>query len=121
MPFENFRAANQRLEENSAELTPTEVRDLMPHLANLSVASLKRLDAELSLQNLEAVQKFEESSSELTCWLIRLTVALAGMTLALVLMTAVLVYLTWKLVPADTRIESPQGMTHDTEWSGPRF
>jgi hypothetical protein len=81
MPFKDLPDAEARLRD-SEKLRPEQVRDLMPYLPNLSVAAEKRLAAELALQNLEAVQKFEKSSSRLTWVLIALTVALVVLTVA---------------------------------------
>jgi hypothetical protein len=51
---------------------------------------MRRLKAELTLQNIEAVQKFERSSSRLTGWII-------GLTLALVALTVVIAYYSYVL------------------------
>lgn len=56
----------------------------------ISEAGMRRLSAELMLQNLEGVQQFETSSSRLTRWLLALTVVLVGLTLVLVILTVVL-------------------------------
>ncbi len=83
MAFNSFAAVEARLRDPT-KLSPQEVSDLMPWMHNLSVAGERRLTAELALQNLEAVQKFEKSSSRLTSWLIGLTGALLVLTLAVV-------------------------------------
>jgi hypothetical protein len=90
MPFKDSQEAENRLRGNPDRITPQEWRDLMPWIHDVSGLSIKRVDAELALQNIEAVQKFEQSSSMLTWWLI-------GMTGALVVMTAALVYYTYVL------------------------
>ena len=90
MPFKDSQEAEKRLRENPDRITPQEWRDLMPWIHDVSGLSIKRVDAELALQNIEAVQKFEQSSSMLTWWLI-------GMTGVLVLLTAALVYTTFLL------------------------
>ena len=90
MPFKDLQDAENRLRGNPAKITPQEWRDLMQWIPDASGLAIKRVDAELALQNIEAVQKFEQSSSILTWWLI-------GMTGALVLMTAALVYYTYVL------------------------
>ena len=51
---------------------------------------VRRLNSELSLQNIEAVQKFEKSSSRLTWWLIGLTVVLVVLTVVTAAYTVVL-------------------------------
>ena len=75
MPFRDWQATEARLRD-PARLTAQEVRDLFPYMNELSVAAERRLSAELALQNIEAVQKFETSSGKLTAWLIVLTVVL---------------------------------------------
>jgi hypothetical protein len=95
MAFKGFAEAEARLRD-PAKLSPQEVRDLMPWMPNISVAGERRLTAELALQNLEAVQKFEKSSSRLTWWLI-------GLTGALVVLTLAVVYYSHLLAHAETR------------------
>ena len=84
MPFATSRDADVRLVTDNSRLTPQEVRDLMPWMRQISEAGMRHMNAELALQNLEAIQKFERSSSKLTGWLI-------GLTVVLVLLTGVLV------------------------------
>jgi hypothetical protein len=104
MPFKDLRDAEVRLTD-SAKLKPEEVRDLMPYLPNLSVAAGKRLAAELALQNLEAVQQFERSSSRLTRWLIAFT----GI---LVILTAALVYYSYALAQAEKNQSDRQSIQY---------
>src|SRR5713226_4414039 len=89
MAFKGIGEAEARLRD-PAKLRPQEVRDLMPWMPHLSVAGERRLTAELALQKLEAVQKFERSSSRLTWWLIGLTGALVVLTVAVVYYSYVL-------------------------------
>ena len=51
---------------------------------------IRRLNAQLALQNLEAVRKFKQSSSKLTKWLIGFTVVLVILTIAITFYTVVL-------------------------------
>lgn len=90
MPFQTWQDAEHRLLEQTP-LTPQEVRDLLPWNQKIDEKGKRRLDIELSLQNLEAIQKFEKSSSRLTGWLIAFTVVLVLLTVALVVLTIVLV------------------------------
>ena len=90
MPFASPQDAESRLRSNNAKLTAEEVRDLMPHMNQISETGMRRLKAELTLQNIEAVQKFERSSSRLTGWII-------GLTLALVALTVVIAYYSYVL------------------------
>lgn len=92
MPFESSYKADVRLVGDKTELTEKEVRDLFEWLHQISESGMRRLNAELALQNLKAVQKFEQSSSRLTKWLIVFTVVLTALTLALVGLTVMLVY-----------------------------
>jgi hypothetical protein len=90
VPFASSQDAESRLRSNNAKLTAEEVRDLMPHMNQISETGMRRLKAELTLQNIEAVQKFERSSSRLTGWII-------GLTLALVALTVVIAYYSYVL------------------------
>jgi len=82
MPFNSSEDMERRLKD-PARLTSQEVRELMPVMNQISESGMRRLGAELSLQNLEAVQKFEKSSSRLTRWLIGLTIVLVVLTLVI--------------------------------------
>lgn len=90
MAFGNSQEADRRLVGDVTPLTEQDVRDLMPHIRVISEGGMRRLNAELALKNLGAVQKFEQSSSRLTGWLI-------GLTAALVLLTIVIACLTFLL------------------------
>lgn len=91
MPFNSNAEMEARL-RNPSRLTPQEVRDLIPWMNQISEVGMRRLSVELSLQNLEAVQKFENSSSRLTWWLIGLTGVLIVLTVAVVYYSRVLVH-----------------------------
>lgn len=75
---------------NKSKLTPEEVRDLIPWMQQVSTGGVRRLDAELALQSIEAIQKFAKSSSKVNCVLI-------GLTTVIGILTAVLVYYTYLL------------------------
>ena len=82
MPFNsNAEVENRLLQETT--LTPQEVRDLIPWMNQINERGMRRLNVELSIQNLQAVQQFERSSSKLTYWMIGLTAALVVLTIAL--------------------------------------
>lgn len=83
MPFNSNAEMEARLRNNPDKLSPHEVRDLIPWMHEISEVGMRRLNVELSLQNLQAVQQFERSSTKLTYWLIGLTVALVLLTTAL--------------------------------------
>jgi hypothetical protein len=90
MPFNSSQQVENRLRTDTAKLTPKEVRDLMPYMNQISEAGMRRLNSELALQNLEAVQKFEKSSSRLTWWLIGLTGVLVILTIVIAAYTSLL-------------------------------
>ena len=90
MPFPSSGDVENRLRTDNAKLTAQEVRDLMPWMNQISEVGMRRLGAELSLQNLEAVQNFEKSSSRLTRWVI-------GLTAVLLVLTVVIAYYTFVL------------------------
>ncbi|GEM_PF-3618445 len=90
MPFHSSQDVETRLKTNTTKLKPEEVRDLMQWMNNISEAGMRRLNSELSLQNLEAVQQFEKSSSRLTGWLIGLTAVLVVLTVVIAAYTVVL-------------------------------
>jgi hypothetical protein len=79
MPFATIVDAESRLKEPSP-LSAQEVRDLMPYMGILSGGAVRRLEAELALQNIQAVQQFNTSSSRMTRWMLWLTIAIAVMT-----------------------------------------
>src|ERR1700693_5159132 len=79
MPFRSNQEVEQRLLDPS-RLEPREIRDLIEWMGQISERGMRRLNIELSLQNLDAVQRFEHSSSSLTKWLIGLTIALVILT-----------------------------------------
>jgi len=89
MPFSSWQEAERRLVADPSKLTQQEVRDLTPWMRQISDAGVRRLNAELALQNLESIQKFERSSS-LTRWLIWLT----GVV---VVLTVIIAYYTFLL------------------------
>jgi hypothetical protein len=79
MPFSSAQQVTTRL-ATADQLTPQEIRDLIPWIGTISEAGNRRLNTELFLQNIEAVQKFENSSSKLTKWLLALTIGLVVLT-----------------------------------------
>lgn len=89
MPFNSEFEVEARLRD-PANLTSQEVRDLMPWVYQISTVGERRLTAELALSNLEAVQRFERSSSKVTKCLVWVTVALVLLTVAIVYYTFVL-------------------------------
>ena len=89
MPINSSQEAETRL-GNSAQLTSEEIHNLFPWMNQISETGMRRLNAHLALQNLEAVQKFEESSRKLTKWLIGLTAALVILRIVITCYTVVL-------------------------------
>jgi hypothetical protein len=96
VPFNSCQDAEARLRD-PAKLTTQEVRDLFPYMNQLSITGERRLAAELALQNLEAVQKFENSSSKLTHWLI-------GLTVVLLLLTTAIAWYSYVLARAEKKV-----------------
>ncbi len=90
MPYQTREEVEHRLLEQSP-LAPHEVRDLIPWIRIIDEKGKRRLYIELSLQNLEAIQKFEKSSSKLTGWLIAFTVVLVVLTVVITSYTVLLV------------------------------
>ena len=91
MPFASSDDAETRL-KNPAKLTEQEVRDLIEWMHQIGESGMRRLNAQLALQNIEAVQKFEASSSNLTNWLIWLTIVLVALTIVITYYTYVLAH-----------------------------
>jgi len=100
MPFNSSQDVENRL-ANPAPLTSEEIRELFPHLNQVSESGMRRLNAHLALENLEAVRRFELSSIKLTKWLIWLTAVLVFLTIVIACYTVVL-----------ARKESHQRFTH---------
>lgn len=90
MPFPSSREADVRLVSNTEPLTQEEVRDLFPWVRQISEAGMRRLQSELALQNIQAVQQFERSSTRLTIALVVLTVVLVALTAAITYFTILL-------------------------------
>src|SRR5260370_39813043 len=64
MPFNSWLDVENRL-GNSSPVSSEEIRQLLQWMNQISETGMRRLNAHLVLQNLEAVQKFEKSSSKL--------------------------------------------------------
>ena len=90
MPFNSSLQVENRLRTDATKLTPEEVRSLIPWMNQIGEGAMRRLDSELALQNLEALQEFEKSSSRLTLWLLGLTVVLTVLTVVIAFYTVVL-------------------------------
>ncbi|SRR5258705_368704 len=89
MPFKSSQDAEDRLKDTTP-LSSEEIRDLFPHMNQILVTGMRRLNAHLALKNLDAVQRFEQSSSKLTKWLIWLTGILVVLTIVIACYTVVL-------------------------------
>jgi hypothetical protein len=101
MPFKSSQDVETRLAD-SEPLSSEEIRDLFPWMNQISETGMRRLNAQLALQNLEAVRKFERSSS-------KLTIVLIGLTVVLLILTIVIAYYT---VVLSRSAESHQRFTH---------
>lgn len=109
MPFNSWQEVEDRL-KNPASLTSEEIRDLFPWMNQISETGMRRLNAHLALEDLEAVRKFEQSSSKLTQWLIGLTAALVILTIVIALYTVVLA----RKEPSVQRQSTSQASTKNT-------
>ena len=97
MPFKDYTEAEIRLLEPSP-LTEAEIRDLMKYNREINDKGQRRLYVELSLQNLAAVQKFEQSSGRLSQRLLCLTWVIAGLTIVMTIATV------WVALPTFHRL-----------------
>jgi hypothetical protein len=79
MPFDNKEGAEARLRD-TAPLTRQDVNDLIPYLGAIGGGLTWRIIADLSLQNITAVEKFDESSTRLSNRLLWLTWIIAALT-----------------------------------------
>lgn len=89
MRFSSSKDAEDRLKE-PAKLEPEEIDALFEWMHQISETGMRRLNAHLALKNLQGVQKFEQSSSKLTKWLIWLTAVLVILTIVIACYTVVL-------------------------------
>ena len=62
MPINNETDANARLVDKTP-LTEETLRGLMPYIGQITGGPMRRLDAELALQNIAAFRKFDAASS----------------------------------------------------------
>jgi len=85
MPINSWQEAEKRLGD-PAPLSLEEIRELFPYMNQVGETAMRRL----ILQNLQALQKFEQSSGKLTKWLIGLTVVLVILTIVIAFYTVVL-------------------------------
>lgn len=76
MPFKSHLEAEARLTD-STPLNVNEVRDLMPWLGAIRESGRTRLNVELAIRNLQAVEKFDKSSTRLAWAIALLTLILA--------------------------------------------
>jgi|SRR5579872_5270076 len=99
MPFRDIREAESRL-STPAPLTDEEVRDLLPWARNLSTSTRERLQAELSVIHLAALQRqeklvtrqlesfdrFDQATTKANRLMIGFTAAVTFMTLVMLLL-----------------------------------
>jgi hypothetical protein len=91
MPFRRWDEAEARLRAPE-RLTQGDVRDLFVYLPQLSIAGERRLNAELALQTIEAVQQFENSSGKLAARLVALTAVLTVLTVVIAVFTILIAF-----------------------------
>jgi hypothetical protein len=90
MSFNSSQEVENRLRADIKKLSLEEVRSLTLWMNQISEGGMRRLNSELALQNLEAVQQFEKSSSRLTWVLVGLTVGLVILTVVITFYTVIL-------------------------------
>jgi hypothetical protein len=63
MPFHSSNEVQQRLTQNPQPLSDQEIIDLYPWLQQLSVGGAHRLHADLTLRNIQSIERFDRNSS----------------------------------------------------------
>src|SRR4051812_44539953 len=63
MPFRSGNDVIQRLTQNPAQLTETEIIDLYPWMQQLTTGAAHRLNAELALQTIQSIGRFDKNST----------------------------------------------------------
>lgn len=101
MPFNGLSEVENRLSDPTP-LTPQDIRELLPWMNQIGESGMRRLNAQLALQSLEAVQKFEHSTGRLTKWL-------TGLTVLLVVLTIVTLYGVFVPVHLEKTVGEPSG------------
>src|SRR5438128_8587704 len=89
--------AEKRLADRGP-LNEKDVRDLIPYLGAIGGGGVWRLFADLALQNIAAIQKFDKSSSKLSTRLLFLTWVISALTFVMTLatiLTAIPVVRSW--------------------------
>jgi len=97
MPIDSLQDAHTRLAD-PATLSEKDVRDLIPWLGAIGGGLIWRLFADLALQNIAAIQKFDKSSSKLSNRFLWLTWAIAGLTTIMTvatILTAIPIIQSW--------------------------
>ena len=87
MPFEKFKDMESRLLNNFSRLTEQDIHDLFRWMRQITGGMLTRLHVELSLQNIEAVQKFDRNSSKLSSRIRWLTFVILLLTIVIAIFT----------------------------------
>ena len=92
MTIKDHQETHVRLSTNPSPLREEEIQEMLLYLGSMPDVSLRRLYAELALQNLAAIRKnisaveaFDKSSAKLSTRLLVLTWIVAGLTLVLVI------------------------------------
>ena len=87
MPFNSQKEVQQRLAGNDEPLSLDEIRDLRPWVRHLLQGNTNRIYMELALLNIEAIhlnveaiKRFDESSSKLSKAMVLLTVGIFFLT-----------------------------------------
>ena len=82
--FENAQAVDQRLTQDPTPLTGQEILDLYPWMQQLSTGGARRLQAELSLRNIQTIKQFDKNSGRVALWGLILNLALLVLTISTV-------------------------------------
>jgi len=84
LPFKSTQDVEYRLNQDATPLTDQEIQDLYPWMQQLGTGAIRRLEAELSLRNIQAVRQFDKSSGRIGKWSLWLNVALFILTIVAV-------------------------------------
>jgi hypothetical protein len=90
MPFHSDLEVQNRLQKDASSLTQQEIRDMLPWLRTLGEGHIRILWAHLSLLTMQAIDRFNESSTVLTKRLYWLTWALVVLTIVITIFTILL-------------------------------
>ncbi len=94
MTIKNSGEAEQRLMKDTSPLSEQELQEIMPYTNLISGGAMRRLEIELALRTIQAVQSFDKSSTKLSRRLLWLTWVLVILTGVITYFTILLAILT---------------------------